>query len=167
MAHCSLYHPHVLKFYDVNTACRRQLLSHRMLQVFLSAESIHIIFENPSGRNLLSMLQKNKLREDQARHLFQQITFAVAYYHSMVHHSSERNSMFSHTLFAFQNLSGLDLELENIFLDTSTGIIKMIDFGFWKTESRGQLRSLAYLAPEDLLSSQQDNIQTSRRVRAW
>ena len=70
------------------------------------------------------------------------------------------------TLFAVQNLSGLDLELENIFLDTNTGIIKMIDFGFWKTETRGQIRTLAYLAPEDLLSSQQDNVQNSRRVRA-
>lgn len=112
---CKLYHPHVLKLYDV----------------FLSQHEIHVIFENPKGNNLLSILMTHKLVEAHVRHLFQQLVFAIDYFHSM-------------------GVEGMDLVLESVFYDAASGILKTVDFGLNPTKKDEHTYSLSYTAPEQL-----------------
>lgn len=114
-ARCKLHHPHVLKLYDV----------------FLSQDELHVIFENPKGDSLLSILMTQRLAENHVRHLFQQLVFIVDYFHAM-------------------GVAGLDLVLESVFYDNESGILKTVDFGLNVSKKDEHTYPLSYTTPEQL-----------------
>jgi serine/threonine protein kinase len=117
------------------------LLNHKNIRQTLELDKNLncIIFENCRGIDLLDYA--NGYTKPNTRHLmsyFYQILDAVSYLHNM-------------------NIAHLDLKLENIILNTSTNVIKLIDFGeasFFKDKNDNKylfnnLRgTLQYLPPE-------------------
>lgn len=70
--------------------------------------------ENVSGGSLHSLLKSKpnrQLKDSEAKHLFGQIAAAIKYCHS-------------------KNITHRDIKLENVLLDETKNIVKLIDFGF-------------------------------------
>jgi len=129
---CLLFHPHVLKIYDV----------------FLSGEDICVIFEHPNGANLLEFLKRYEATERFVRNLFQQLIFALEYYHQ-------------------KGIDGLDLALERLFYNFDCGVLKIVDFGFCdQNVDEEQTFSLPYVAPEQIGQSSHDRID-NKAVDVW
>lgn len=108
----------------------------RLYEVMASKNKIYFVMEYVRGGELFGKVVKGKLKEDAARHYFQQLIAAVDYCHSRgVYHR--------------------DLKPENLLLDEN-GNLKVSDFGLSALkESRGQDGLLhttcgtpAYVAPE-------------------
>jgi len=129
---CVLFHPHVLKIYDV----------------FLSGEDICVIFEHPTGPNLLQFLKTYITTERFVRNLFQQLIFAVEYYHQ-------------------KGIDGLDLALERICYNFESGVLKIVDFGFCdQNTDEGSTYSLPYVAPEQI-GNLSDKQTDNKAVDVW
>ena len=125
-----------------------------MLQVFLCGEEIRVIFEHPRGVNLLLFLQRCQPNEHVVRHLFQQLIFAVDYYHHAVGISPAVDDGHECCVMDAQGVDGLDLTLERVFCNMESGIVKLIDFGMVDATPTGtRLYALPYVAPEQLRQS--------------
>lgn len=116
--HCRLSHKHVVRIHDV-----------------IEQDGLtYIVMELASGGDLLGfLLDRVRLREKEARHIFQQLVAGVEYCHR-------------------QGVAHRDLKLENIFMDAD-GNAKIGDFGLSAEIRAGEfLRescgSLNYAAPE-------------------
>ncbi|KAI9268133.1 kinase-like domain-containing protein [Phascolomyces articulosus] len=98
-----------------------QLLHHPHLvdlrQVLQDSSNVYFVMEYMEGGELFQVLsQRGKLPEDEARHLFRQLTTALAWCHA--HHICHR-----------------DLKPENILLDKDQKHVKLADFGMATIQS--------------------------------
>ncbi|KAL3841135.1 hypothetical protein ACJIZ3_025726 [Penstemon smallii] len=112
-----LCHPHVV----------------RLFEVIDTPSKVYIVMEYMSSGELFEYLIENKLHEDEARHIFQQIISGVEYCHGhMVVHR--------------------DLKLENLLLDSEHNV-KIADFGLGNSMRDGYFLKTScgspnYAAPE-------------------
>ncbi|KAK4754887.1 hypothetical protein SAY87_008644 [Trapa incisa] len=127
-----LNHPNIVRIHEAS--------------VIGTKTKIYIVMDYVSGRQLLDRLSYVKrLKESEARKLFQQLIDAVNYCHSRgVYHR--------------------DLKPENLLLD-SKGNLKMSDFGLSALQKRGEMLFTAcgspcYVAPELLTSKGYDGAAT-------
>ncbi|KAM5168998.1 sperm motility kinase 2B-like [Callospermophilus lateralis] len=105
----------------------------QLFQVIETHGNIYLVMEHADGGELLDQVPLGGMQEEEARRLFREVVYAVAYCHDkgMVHR---------------------DLKPKNIMLDAN-GHIKLIDFGFSTWVTPGQKLkdfwgTLSYIAPE-------------------
>ncbi|KAI9496968.1 kinase-like domain-containing protein [Zychaea mexicana] len=116
-----------------------QLLHHPHLvdlrQVLQDSQNVYFVMEYMEGGELFQVLsRRGKLPEDEARHLFRQLTTALAWCHA--HHICHR-----------------DLKPENILLDKEQKHVKIADFGMAAIQSPDALLQTScgsphYASPE-------------------
>jgi len=86
----------------------------RMITSFDNPHSIYIIMEHIKGKSLYQYLKEKsgkRLPEDEAKDVILQIATAIEYVHS-------------------NNVAHRDMKLENLIINSTTGKITLIDFGF-------------------------------------
>ncbi|KAL4448213.1 hypothetical protein ABPG75_005432 [Micractinium tetrahymenae] len=131
MHHGGLKHPFIIDL----KACGAE--------VFLTPEYLAIVMEYAQGGNLHRFLRErclhNRLTEDQARWIFQQMIVGLDFCHRM-------------------GVANRDLKLENLLLDqdqaSGNPMLKICDFGYSKHDlsstANTRLGTPVYMAPEDL-----------------
>jgi serine/threonine protein kinase len=83
----------------------------RMFEVMETPKRVHIVMDVAEGGSLCSYIkQRKRLHEDEARHVFCQLSKAVEYMHSL-------------------NIIHRDIKLENVLVDRNRNM-KLIDYGF-------------------------------------
>lgn len=110
----------------------------RLLEVLASRSNIYFVMEYAKGGELFARVSRGRLPEDQSRHFFHQLIFAVAFCHS-------------------RGVFHRDLKPENLLLDDYDNL-KVSDFGLSavaeQIRSDGLFHTLcgtpAYVAPEIL-----------------
>jgi len=105
----------------------------RLFEAIESPKRVHIVMEHCGGGNLCNYVKlRKRLGEDEARFIFQQVSAAVEYMHSL--HIIHR-----------------DIKLENILFDDERNM-KLVDFGFSVYVKDKKLKIFcgtpSYMAPE-------------------
>lgn len=124
--HRSLRHPHVVQFHEV----------------FLTHDYLAIVMEYADQGDLFSFVQaRNKLSEEVARWIFQQLIFGLDYCHR-------------------KGVANRDIKLENVLLQTGNRLplVKLCDFGYskhedWDSAPRSRVGTPDYMAPEVITTS--------------
>jgi len=126
--HRCLHHPHIVRFKEV----------------FLTQEYLAIAMEFGAGGDMFEyVVNKNGLREDEARWFFQQLIVGMDYCHNM-------------------GVVNRDIKLENTLLDASPKpLLKICDFGYSKHElmhsqPKSKVGTPGYIAPEVILNKRYD-----------
>jgi serine/threonine-protein kinase SRK2 len=133
------------KDYVVREIAHHSVLRHPFIielkEVFVTPDYLAIVMDFAQGGNLHKFLrdrcENNRLGEDQARWLFQQLTLGLDFCH--------RNGV-----------ANRDLKLENLLLDmeptSSNPLLRICDFGYSKHDASSfadtRLGTPAYMAPE-------------------
>lgn len=149
---------------NYKTYIKREILHHSCLrhplviclkEVFLTPSHVAIAMEYAPGGDLFTYVTEKhpngKLREDQARWVFQQLVIGLDYCHK-------------------RGVANRDLKLENLLLDQdgSNGfkpLLKICDFGFSKHESNSTAKTSVgtalYMAPEVLIGCSKYDAKTA------
>jgi serine/threonine protein kinase len=106
----------------------------RLEESFWDGRMLYMCMELVEGSSLLSVLRRNRLREEEAKHFFAQLCSAISYCHSNgVRPFLSPLSLFYLDSFSYtrpiQVIHG-DLKPENILIRDSDQVLKVIDFGF-------------------------------------
>eukprot|EP01023_Acetabularia_acetabulum_P043073 TRINITY_DN4295_c0_g2_i1.p1 TRINITY_DN4295_c0_g2~~TRINITY_DN4295_c0_g2_i1.p1 ORF type:complete len:395 (+),score=44.98 TRINITY_DN4295_c0_g2_i1:49-1233(+) len=139
-------HPNIIEFYEV----------------FLTKQYMCIVMEYANGSDLFELVQHcrntgTSLSEDDARHFFQQLIFAVDWCHK-------------------QSVVNRDIKLENTLLqqqpDTSW-TVKLCDFGYSKhlllnSKPRSCVGSIQYMSPEVLHADENPHTEyDAQKAEVW
>lgn len=131
-------HPNVIKMHELVDS-QRQI---NLITDFVNGVSLQQFVKNHGGAT-------RKLSEPQCRRIFKQIAEGLEYIHSL-------------------NIAHRDIKLDNILIEESTNMIKIIDFGFSVICNPSQRLKIfcgtpSYMAPEIVQKREYDG----RQVDMW